>query len=179
MVIAFLIWWWYFDGAEAAAERGVHTRREARAFVVWSYAHLPLYLGIAVAGVGVEHIVKIAPDGHVHGAEAWILGGAVTLLMLALTTIGATSERAQHDDQRSRRLTIQYAVALTPLALAPLADAAPLVSIVSAMATLCLSQAMLAQVGREPSRSSADPAQSELQPFRYGTIRHDGAAVEQ
>ena len=86
-----------------------------------------------------QHIVTIAPDGHLHGAEAWILGGAVTLLMLALTTIGATSERAQHDDQRARRLTIQYAVALTPLVLAPLADAAPLVSIVGAMATLCLS----------------------------------------
>ena len=115
MAMAFLVWWWYFDGAQAAAERTIRTERDARAFVVWSYAHLPLYLGIAVAGVGIEHIVKIAPDGHLHGAEAWILGGAVTLLMLALTAIGMTSERAQHDPHRRGRVVRQYGLALLPV----------------------------------------------------------------
>lgn len=149
MVIAFLIWWWYFDRAEGAAERSVRTHRQARAFVVWSYAHLPLYLGIAVAGVGVEHIVKIAPDGHLHGAEAWILGGAITLLMSALATIGMTSERTQHDSSRGRRCSVQYAVAVVPLVLAPLADAAPLVAIAGTIAAVCLCQAFLAQTSQE------------------------------
>jgi low temperature requirement protein LtrA len=154
MVIAFLVWWWYFDGAEGAAERSVRTHREAHAFVVWSYAHLPLYLGIAVAGVGIEHIVKIAPDGHLHGEEAWILGGAITLLMIALTTIGMTSERAQRDSSRGWRCSLQYTVAIVPLVLAPLADAAPLVVIAGAIAAVCLCQAFLAQASQSVRREA-------------------------
>src|SRR5262249_51812203 len=64
MTIAFLIWWWYFDGANGAAERVVRSKAEARAFTLWSFAHLPLYLGIAVTGVGVEHVIRIADGGH-------------------------------------------------------------------------------------------------------------------
>ena len=111
--------------------------------MLWSYAHLPLYLGIAVAGVGVEHIVKIAPDGHLHGAEPWILGGAVTLLMIALTTIGTTSERTQHDPQRRVRAGRQYAVAALPLVVAPVCASLPLVALVGALAVLCLCQNLL------------------------------------
>ena len=60
MGIAFLIWWWYFDGARAASEQPVRTKREAIRFHVWSYAHFPLSLGIVVSGVGVERIVTAA-----------------------------------------------------------------------------------------------------------------------
>ena len=159
MTIAFLIWWWYFDGAEGAAERTIRTRRQARAFVVWSYAHLPLYLGIAVAGVGVEHIVKIAPNGHLHGAEPWILGGAVTLLMLALTTIGMTSERAEHDPHRRVRAARQSALAVLPVVLVPAGASLPLVALVGGLAALCMEQARLAQPRSGEHRQHADGAE--------------------
>jgi low temperature requirement protein LtrA len=159
MAIAFLIWWWYFDGAEGAAERTIRTKRQARAFVVWSYAHLPLYLGIAVAGVGIEHIVKIAPDGHLHGAEPWLLGGAVTLLMLALTAIGITSERAEHDPHRRVRAVRQYLLALSPVALVPAGASLPLVALVGGLAALCLSQAALAQAQSGEHARHADGAE--------------------
>jgi low temperature requirement protein LtrA len=58
MGISFLIWWWYFDGV--SAEQPVQTRRDAVRFHVWSYAHFPLYLGIVVAGVGVQRSVTAA-----------------------------------------------------------------------------------------------------------------------
>jgi low temperature requirement protein LtrA len=162
MAVAFLVWWWYFDGAKGAAERTVRSRREARAFVVWSYAHLPLYLGIAVAGVGVEHIVTIAPDGHLHGAEAWILGGAVTLLMLALTTIGLTSARPRHEATAAHQAALQYGLACVPLLLAPVADTAPLVATVGTIAMLCLCQAVVAQVGGAARVSTVEPELAEL-----------------
>jgi low temperature requirement protein LtrA len=162
MAIAFLVWWWYFDGAQGAAERTVRSPRDARAFVVWSYVHLPLYLGIAVAGVGIEHIVTIAPDGHLHGAEAWILGGAVSLLMLALTTIGLTSDRARHDALSARRSRLQFFVACVPVLLAPAADAAPLVAIVGVIASLCLCQALLAQARHAALRDGAEPELADL-----------------
>jgi low temperature requirement protein LtrA len=144
MLFAFLVWWWYFDGAHGAAERAIRSRREARAFMVWSFAHLPLYLGIAVAGVGLEHIVKILPDGHMHAGEVLILCAAVTMLMLALTTIGVSSEPAHRRNERGLGTAWQYAIAVAPLAIAPLGAVLPLVALVAVLTMCCGVQVMLA-----------------------------------
>jgi low temperature requirement protein LtrA len=95
MGIAFCFWWWYFDGAAGAAERPIRSRRQARLFQVWNYAHWPLYVGIALAAVGVKHIVALTPGDHLHPMEAWILCGSVALMMASLTVIGMTSEASQ------------------------------------------------------------------------------------
>jgi low temperature requirement protein LtrA len=146
VAIAFLLWWWYFDGANAAAERTIRSPRQARHFMVWNFAHLPLYLGIAVAGVGVEHIVSIADTGeHLHAPEAWILCSAMAVLMTALTLIGATSEAAQHDRRPARRLGPHLALAAAPLALAAAAPALPPVCVVAGLAAFCLGQVILSK----------------------------------
>jgi low temperature requirement protein LtrA len=101
----FAIWWWYFDGVRAAAERRVQSHRDGVRFHVWSYAHLPLYLGIAVAGVGLEHVIASAAAELLHGPVAWILGSAVFTVVLSLTVIGRTSThpRDESRDVLSRR----------------------------------------------------------------------------
>jgi low temperature requirement protein LtrA len=91
MAIAFLIWWWYFDGALGASEQPVRSKREAMRFHVWSYAHFPLYLGIVVAGAGVERIVTAASKHALSGVESLILAGAVATVMAAMTAIDRTS----------------------------------------------------------------------------------------
>jgi low temperature requirement protein LtrA len=91
MGIAFLIWWWYFDGALGASEQPVRSKREAVRFHIWSYAHFPLYLGIVVAGVGVERIVTAASKYSLSGNESLILTSAVATVMAAMTAIGWTS----------------------------------------------------------------------------------------
>ncbi|HSC28705.1 MAG TPA: low temperature requirement protein A [Vicinamibacterales bacterium] len=149
MAIAFLVWWWYFHGVSGAAERAVRTAAQARRFMVWSFAHLPLYLGIAVAGVGIEHIIRIAPDGHLHGAEIWILCGAAALFMTSLTTIGATAELLQEHPARWRVLAPRYAISLLPLAVAAFGSAWPPALQVAALAAMCFTQLLLA-VGSGP-----------------------------
>jgi low temperature requirement protein LtrA len=94
MGIAFCFWWWYFDGAAGAAERPIRSRRQA-SFHVWNYAHWPLYVGIALAAVGVKHVVALTPADHLHPMEAWILCGSVALTMMSVTVIGMTSEASQ------------------------------------------------------------------------------------
>jgi hypothetical protein len=54
-----------------------------------------LYAGIALAAIGVKHIVALAPGDHLHPMEAWILCGSVALAMISLTIIGMTSEVSQ------------------------------------------------------------------------------------
>ena len=101
MGLVFTIWWWYFDSAQAVAERHLRTRQDAVRFHVWSYAHLPLYLGIAVAGVGVEHAITTVTQGPLHATEAWIFGAAIVAVMGALTLIATMSS-----PDRTRRLSL-------------------------------------------------------------------------
>lgn len=93
IALVFTIWWSYFDGVNAVAERFVRSSRDAVRFHIWSYAHLPLYLGIAVAGVGVEHVITTVTEEPLHHDEVWILGSALALVAMALTVIGRVSRR--------------------------------------------------------------------------------------
>ncbi|MGE3844630.1 MAG: low temperature requirement protein A [Vicinamibacterales bacterium] len=89
--IAFLLWWWYFDGALAAAEQPVRTRHEASRLQAWTYAHFPFYLGVVLAGVGVQRVVASVGRASLPPSDVVIFSGALALAMLALTVIGATS----------------------------------------------------------------------------------------
>ena len=89
------------DSAQAVAERHLRTRQDAVRFHVWSYAHLPLYLGIAVAGVGVEHTITTVTQAPLHATEAWIFGAAVVAVMGALTLIATMSSPG-----RTRRFSL-------------------------------------------------------------------------
>jgi low temperature requirement protein LtrA len=93
LALIFSVWWWYFDGVTAVAERFVRTKKDAVRFHVWTYAHLPLYLAIAVTGAGLEHVIATASDAPLHSTEAWILSGAVATVMAAMVVIGATTAR--------------------------------------------------------------------------------------
>jgi low temperature requirement protein LtrA len=86
----FAVWWAYFDGVEATAHRMIRSMADATRFHVWSYAHLPLYLGIAVTGVGLEHVIATATEAPLHASEALILGGAAATIILSLAVIGRT-----------------------------------------------------------------------------------------
>jgi low temperature requirement protein LtrA len=99
IALVFTIWWWYFDGVDAVAERFVRSSRDAVRFHIWSYAHLPLYLGIAVAGVGVEHLITTVTREPLHRAEVLILCAALALVTTALIAIGRVpSPRSRRGD---------------------------------------------------------------------------------
>jgi low temperature requirement protein LtrA len=110
LTVAFSLWWWYFDGVGAVGEMHVHSKRDSRRFHAWAYAHFPLYLGIAVAGVGVEHVIHVAAHGYLHATETWILCGALATAMTAVTTIAAM-RRDVNAVRGSRRIGWHYAVA--------------------------------------------------------------------
>jgi len=91
MASVFLMWAWYFDGVDAAAERPVRSRRDAWRLHLWSYAHFPLALGIVVTGVGIQRIVTAAARQPLTISEGVILTGGAALVMVAMTTIAAAS----------------------------------------------------------------------------------------
>jgi len=126
--LAFGYWWWYFDGARGAAKRHVTSNRKILLFQIWSYAHLPLYLCVAVVGVGVEHVISLPQGAHLHREDAWILTGAAAALMTTLTIIGFTSDDAQIRRRSLSRRVVQFA----------LCSAAPLASFVATAVPPCM-----------------------------------------
>jgi low temperature requirement protein LtrA len=135
MAMAFTLWWWYFDGVEAAGERHVHSRQDASRLHAWSFAHLPLYLGIGVAGVGMEHVITFAPVGHLGETEAWMLCGGLATAMGAVTLIAAV--RPRHGRGAGSPVgshALLAAATLAAGALAPYVHAAALLLCLVAMA---------------------------------------------
>jgi low temperature requirement protein LtrA len=140
MAFAFVLRWWYFDVARAADERHIRSKLHAARFQVWQYAHLPMFLGIAVAGVGFEHLISLDGSHHMSGAEGWILCAAAALLMSALTCIGATAGLSK------RRVAGQLGLTITAAGLGAVAAELHRVAVVLTLLLLCVGQTLL---GRE------------------------------
>jgi low temperature requirement protein LtrA len=81
------VWWVYFDGVNAAGHRAVRCRRDARDFNVWSAAHFPLYLGVALIGVASEHAVRAGGWPALHGEETGLLAVGLVLTGAALSVV--------------------------------------------------------------------------------------------
>jgi low temperature requirement protein LtrA len=93
LCIVFAYWWWYFDHSGAAEERRFQTPRHTVAFQAWLYVHFPLYLSIAVAGIGVEHIISLHPGERFSGEGIVLLACATCTLMISLVVIARASDR--------------------------------------------------------------------------------------
>jgi len=83
MATAFAIWWGYFDAARATRTRRVQSRGDAVRLQVWSYAHLPFYLGLVVTFVGLQLVVAAAP-ATIAAPQAALLGSAAAVAALSL-----------------------------------------------------------------------------------------------
>ena len=89
--IVFLVWWWYFERAQATSARPVRCHRDALRLHVWSYVHLPLYIGIVVAFVGIQLIVAVVPKPALDARQLGILAAALTLAGVCLAIVSSMS----------------------------------------------------------------------------------------
>ena len=143
MAFAFVLRWWYFDVGQSASERHIRSKRHAILFQIWHYAHLPMFLGIGVAGVGFEHMISLQAGEQLTRTEAWILCSAVALLMAALISIGGTSDSSQRRRDRNRRLLVQYALISIAALLGVAAISLHRVVLVTGLLTVCCVQTLL------------------------------------
>ena len=154
MGISFLIWWWYFDGASAASEQPVRTRRDAVRFHVWTYSHFPLYLGIVILGVGIQRIVTAASRATLTTTEGAILTGAATIVMIALSAIGTASGGRRHRVASvvSRSMTLTAAMLLVGSVVSGFGSP---VAMVVVIASFSVGQLALALSGTSLPKSTA------------------------
>src|SRR5262249_4059486 len=101
----------YFDRARATSPRPVRTHRDAVQLHLWSYAHLPLYIGMIVAFVGIQLVVSVAPEPALSRGQTAMLIGALVTVTLSMRTImtvsGLPGTAANQPAHNSDPLTIQ------------------------------------------------------------------------
>ena len=84
LLLAACLWWAYFGGDDARAERALAAvpddRRAAVAVRAFGYWHLPILLGIIVLAAGLKHAIGHAFD-RLDLAHALLLGGGVAVFL--------------------------------------------------------------------------------------------------
>lgn len=89
-VTAFTLWWLYFENSLGKAIEKARNTGKILILQVWLYGHLPLVIGLAAAGIGVEHIVTSRADLALPSNERWLVAGSVALCYLALAVLHRT-----------------------------------------------------------------------------------------
>lgn len=117
LVIAFSLWWIYFDSVDASP---LESYRQGRFLsgVIWLYTHLLFILGLAATGVGVYHLIFSDPALPVHTAERWLMSGALALCFLALGILHLITVSLGHPRQRTLIAAIRFGTAAFLLMLA-------------------------------------------------------------
>jgi low temperature requirement protein LtrA len=88
--IAFSLWWVYFENVGGKALQAAGTAGQTRVLQTWLYGHLPLVLGIAMAGIGVKHMIMSDPMTGLPDADRWLLCGSLALCYSALAVLHRT-----------------------------------------------------------------------------------------
>jgi low temperature requirement protein LtrA len=147
LCLAFLYWWWYFNHNADAERRRVDSAKSSVLFFAWSYAHFPLCLGIAVAGLGVKHMISLMAGERMEAAGMWILLGAASLVMLSQVQIAVT---ANEDSWNRRRLSYGAAsLGLAPIAAMPLGARVPPGAVLMYLVCLCIVGMRLTRQARD------------------------------
>jgi low temperature requirement protein LtrA len=107
MVLAFGVWWTYFDfvGSRLPADR-------PHLVIRWTLLHMPIALAIAALGAGVVSLIEHSADAHTPAATAALVASSLavvvaTLAMLYPTLGDYSAHRAQY-----RRLIVVSLVSI-------------------------------------------------------------------
>ena len=111
-VIAFCLWWVYFDNLGGSAIRAARTYRNVQAYQVWMFTHLPLSIGLVTTGVAVHHMLTHS----LSLANHWLLCASVALCFVSLGVINlsglASGAKLRCKAQALRRFSASAAIAL-------------------------------------------------------------------
>jgi low temperature requirement protein LtrA len=92
LALAFALWWAYFGAFTGVTARAARWTERSR---VWIAAHLPLCFGIAVAAVGIEHIISGDGTAPLGDGVPLLLAGIITAVVsLGLLRMASTATKA-------------------------------------------------------------------------------------
>ncbi|HEY5996219.1 MAG TPA: low temperature requirement protein A [Candidatus Deferrimicrobiaceae bacterium] len=140
LIIAFALWWGYFEGARGAANRVVRSFEQVGRYQLWLYAHLPLVMGITATAVGVRRIIALAPFEPLPPPGAVLVSGAVGASCLSLAGLFIAAYPARRSREMRRFLVPYYVIALLGLATGVAGNSLPGVALLAVMMVLSIAQ---------------------------------------
>lgn len=144
LAVVFSLWWIYFDNLDGSAIRAAIGAGRTADYQRWLYAHLPLVVGLAAVGLGIDHILVADPAIALPTADRWLLCGALAVSLFAIGVIHRTTDACANRPARTQSLhrfgggAAALAVAVFGEPLTPLALAGVLVVICVAQVALDL-----------------------------------------
>lgn len=88
--IAFSLWWIYFENVSGSILKSADVDRKVGLIQIWLYGHLPLVIGLATTGVGVEQIIMSDANQALQTPQRWLICGGVALCLLSLSILHRT-----------------------------------------------------------------------------------------
>jgi low temperature requirement protein LtrA len=140
------VWWLYFDRQASVVLRG-----STMSFVVYSYAHIPLLMGLAAMSAGVRLLIERAGADHLGTGPSVALLGGVLLYLAGLIGTRTVVVHGQHRLGVSLKLAagaIILGLLAAETALPPLAVAAGLAAVL--WAVVYLERTLLGQTQQLP-----------------------------
>lgn len=144
LVIAFALWWAYFNDVNAAEARAMQTRDDANSYQVWMYVHLPLTMAITAAAVGVKHVLNLKTGEHLPAVEGWVFCLAMAVCMTCLNLIFLHAPNIARNDHARRYLWPHHVLALLMLFCGVFSSRIAPVFLMALLATLSVTQVLLA-----------------------------------
>lgn len=114
--IAFSLWWIYFENVGGKALQSAGAAGQVNVLQVWLYAHLPLVLGIAVAGIGVKHIILSDPTTGLADSDRWLLCGSLAICFAALAVLHRTGAIFQCKARTKHRVAAAFVLLILAIA---------------------------------------------------------------
>jgi len=154
MVIAFSLWWVYFDTVDGSPLRAMGVGRMDIG-LTWLYAHLPLAIGIAATGVGVEHVISSDVAQPLPAAERALICVAVALCLVSLALIHLIT--CSLGPARRRKILSAYRIASAAfvLVLAVAGGSLSPVVLIALVAVACALQVVLDLLGSSQAGAEA------------------------
>ena len=152
LLIATSLWWIHFDNVDG---RVVRRRGGGKAWqpTLWIYGHLPLAIGLAMTGVGIEHAIVASDHGHHYTPpERWLLVGGVVLALAAMLSIEVASSSGTRNYARTGILVSRFiamALALTIGAIYALGAPATVLLLAALCAALVVSDLVIAALHQD------------------------------
>jgi low temperature requirement protein LtrA len=150
--IAFSLWWVYFDNLGGKPIETARSEGKIRNIMIWLYAHLPLVIGIAAAGVGVEKVLMSGQTQALPNSYRWLICGSLSLCWVTigiLHRLGIIRYCKIRFKYRTGAAVVVLAIAFFGKGLLP-------VAVIGLLAIVCIIQIIQDLSGTRPTTRLSD-----------------------
>jgi low temperature requirement protein LtrA len=102
LIIAFSLWWGYFEEAGGAEERVQDRGDQIAKYQLWLYSHFPFMVGVVGAAAGIKHVISLPYGFELPSSDTWLMCLSLAVALISISLIFISSFK--WEDCRSKVL---------------------------------------------------------------------------